>query len=139
MMRSILRLPILCTALAILAACQPDAPIVGRPATEAEKDAMPSFLITVDGEQITILSPLRPELPGCTVELDQRYRMIIPPLESSIAATLPLSAFIDAQGQPARGTPTRVDVTCDGEAGLVRYTGRNAGGPAVVAWIYPDA
>jgi hypothetical protein len=128
-----------CTLVLALAACGREAPIVGRPATEAEKDAMPHFLVTLDGGQITILSPLRPELPGCMVVLDQRYRLIIPPLESSIA-TLPLSAFIDAQGQPLRDTPTRVDVTCDGESGPVRYTGRRSSGvPTVVPWIFPDA
>lgn len=139
-MRAIIRLSVLYAALFTLAACASEPPIVGRPATEAEKEAMPSFLITVDGEQVTLLSPLRPELPGCFVVLDERYRLIVPPLESSISATLPLSAFIDAQGQPLRDTPTRVDVTCDGEPGPVRYTGRRSSGvPTVVPWIFPDA
>lgn len=138
-MRAVVRLSVLCAALLTLGACAEEAPVVGRPATEAEKDAMPGFLITVDSEQITILSPLKPELPGCMVALDQRYRLIIPPLESTIAATLPLSAFLDTEGRPPRGKVSRVDVTCDGEPGPVRYTGRNSGGPAVVAWIYPES
>lgn len=137
-MRPSIRILGLGAMLTVLAACQPEAPVVGRPATEAEKQAMPGFLITVDRREITILTPLEPRLPGCQVELDQRWRATVPPqAESDVRATLPLSDFRDDSGRPPRGRVTRVEVTCPGESGPLRYTGRNGGGPAVVAWIYP--
>lgn len=136
---SAVRSLLLCAMLGAMGACQPDAPVVGRPATEAEKDAMPGFLVTVDQREITILSPLEPTLPGCLVELDQRWRMVIPPLgESDISARLPLSAFLDDASRPPRGGVTRIEITCPGASGPVQYTGRNGGGPAVTPWIYPD-
>ena len=139
-MRAAIRLSVLCAALSTFGACAREAPLVGRPATEAEKDAMPGFLVTLDRGQITNLSPLRPELPGCKVVLDGRWSALIPPGESTISATLPLSGFTDAGGGSVRGTPTRVDVACPGEPGPVRYTGRRSSGvPTVIPWIFPDA
>lgn len=131
----------LCAASGALMGCRPEAPIVGRPATEAEKEAMPGFLVTLDRREITILTPLRPPLPGCEIELDQRWRAVIPQqAEPDVGARVPLSDFRDDAGRPPRGNVTRVEVTCPGESGPLRYTARKTGSAptSVTPWIYPD-
>lgn len=134
------RFSFLCAAVAALAGCQPEAPIVGRLATEAEKEVMPGFLVTLDRREITILTPLEPALPGCEIELDQRWRAVIPPqAETDVGARVPLSDFRDGAGGPPRGDVRRVEVMCPGESGPLRYTGRKTGSaPTVTEWIYPD-
>lgn len=134
-----IRLLLLSAASAALAGCEPEPPILGRPATEAEKKAMPAFLITLARREITILSPLRPELPGCEIELDERWRTVIPPQEFTIPAHVAYSDLRDEAGRPPRGRPVRVDVTCPGESGPVRYTGRRSPASAsnVIPWIWP--
>lgn len=139
-MRSSIRFLAFCATLAV-AACRPEAPIVGRPATEAEKDAMPGFLVTLDRREITILTPLRPPLPGCEIELDQRWRAVIPQqAEPDVGARVPLSDFRDDAGRPPHGNVTRVEVTCPGESGPLRYTARKTGSAptSVTPWIFPD-
>lgn len=125
------------TLLAATAGCG-ESVTSGTPASRAEQAAMLPVTVTVQPNEVNIVSGRLPNLAGCQVTLERRWRATVPLSGTSGFAQIPIPAFRDPGDTTVIVPPlaiARVDISCpDGRF----YTGKKqAESPTVTPWSWP--